>query len=140
MKELAMTLMREERERARERGVIYIVMPEGWGTSTEALGLLPSLRSILNEGYLSPSLCPSTQAFNSMVQGIGQASERREMSGGGAGRGGRNLDSPNKILLEAPSVSHFILRSKPITRYPGVYWSVIVSNVNVRYTLSWTKV
>lgn len=30
---------------------------------------------------------PNTQAFNSMVQGIGQASERREMSGSGAGGG-----------------------------------------------------
>ncbi len=122
-----MTLMRREREgeRERERRVIYIVMPEGWGTSTEALGLLPSLRSILNEGYLSPSLCPSTQAFNSMVQGIGQASERREMSGGGAGKCGRNLDLPNKILLEALPVSYFIVRSKPITHYPGALWSVM---------------
>lgn len=61
------------------------------GTSTEALGLLPSLRSILNEGYLSPSLCPSTQAFNSMERGIGQASETREMSGGEVGREGGTL-------------------------------------------------
>lgn len=60
-------------------------MPEGWGgTTAEALGLLPSLRSIVNEGYLSSSLCPNTQAFNSMVRGTGQASERREISGGGA--------------------------------------------------------
>lgn len=81
-------------------------MPEGWGgASTKALALLPSLRSILNEGYLSPSLCPSTQAFDSMVQGIGQASERREMSGGEAGNGGRNLGLPNKTSLEALPVS-----------------------------------
>lgn len=119
-----MTLMRRERGRERERergrGVIYIVMPEGWGTSAEALGLLPSLRSILNEGYLSPSLCPSTQAFNSMVRGRGQASERTEMSGGGARKGERNLNLPNKISLEALPVLYFIIGKKPIKRYPGV--------------------
>lgn len=76
-----MTLMRRKTGGERERRVIYIIMPGGWGgTSSEALALLPSLRSILNEGYLSPSRCPSTRFFNSMVQGIREASERRETS------------------------------------------------------------
>lgn len=59
-----------------------------------------------------------------MVRGIGQASKRKEMSGGGAGKGGRNLDLPNKILLEAFPVSYFIVRSKPVTCDPGVQWPV----------------
>jgi len=66
-----------------------------------------------------------------MVRGIGHASERKEMSGGGAGNGERNLDLPNKISLEALPVSLY---------YKGqahnmLSWGSVVSNANIRYTL-----
>lgn len=69
----AVTIMKEKREKSH----LYSNAGGSGGSSfTDVLALLPSLRSKLNECYLSPFLCPY-QPFNSIARGTGQASESR---------------------------------------------------------------